>query len=206
MNEWLNSMWEWILDNKVNITTFFTSTNFVTIMSMLIAFVKNIQATKNNTLSIKSVNNTMQENQVIKSDVVYIKDEVPVLKTELDATKTELKRAHEKLDKMEKLVKQYNEELFTKVNAMLEVQNIVYATIKDDNIRTSVNSILIAAKHSDNASKIKLQEELDTLRDELKAKNAELDAAVNRVVEKVANEVTATPTQTEESTAEIRRY
>jgi gas vesicle protein len=139
--------------------------------------------------------------------VDIVKDIVGNVQTEVSNLKNDITDAVDKVTHLENTVKQLDDELLIKMNAMLEVQNIVYSTIKDDNIRNSVNSILIAAKHSDAKSKAKLQEELDALREELKEKNAELDAAVSKMVDKITTDVPVEViTQTPEVVDDIRRY
>lgn len=205
MNEWLDSIWEWILVNKDNLLAFITSTDFVTTMATAVALFKSMKATSLNTLSINSVNNTMKKQQVIESDVVDTKSMVSGVSNEVACIKQEVSNCIERVNKVEQLVIEQDEEIITKLNAMLEVQGIVYATIKDDAIRNSVNSVVIAAKHCDASSKVKLQEELESLRAELKAKNEELDAAVNKVVEKVIADVPVTAEPVKKSN-HLRRF
>lgn len=205
MIEWLDSIWEWILVNKDNLLAFITSTDFVTTMATAVALFKSMKATSLNTLSINSVNNTMKKQQVIESDVVDTKSMVSGVSNEVACIKQEVNNCIERVNKVEQLVIEQDEEIITKLNAMLEVQGIVYATIKDDAIRNSVNSVVIAAKHCDASSKVKLQEELESLRAELKAKNEELDAAVNKVVEKVIADVPVT-TEPVKKSSHLRRF
>lgn len=205
MMEWLNSIWEWVLINKDNILAFLTSTDFVATITTFIALFKSIKTTKSNTLSITSIKDTIKENQVIKGTVEVVQTTVNEVKGEVLEAIGSVTKCIDKVNNLENFIKQYTEESTTKLNAMLEVQSIVYATIKDDNIRNSVNAILVNAKHSDAASKAKLQSELDAIRAELKAKNEELDATVTKMMEKVSNEVTATPVAEEPKTP-ITRY
>lgn len=207
MIEWLDSIWEWILENRDDIMAFFTSTDFVATVTSFVALIRTIKTTKANTLSVNSVNNTMKQNQIIQGDVENVKEVVANTQAQVIEVTNSVNDCIHRVDSLLEIVKQYDDELLVKLNAMLEVQTIVYATVKDDNIRNAVNSILVAAKHSDNASKIKLQEELDALRLELKAKNDELAEAVSKMVEKVAVDVTATtPVPVGKSKKTITRY
>lgn len=207
MIEFLNSIWQWILENKDNILAFITSSDFVATMTMFAALVKSIDSTKKNTLSITSIKDTIKLQQGINDDVTNVKDVVMVVQSEVNGVKNAIVDTIDKVAHLENTVKQLDDELLTKVNAMLEVQNIVYSTIKDDTIRNTVNTILIAAKHSDAKSKAKLQDELDALREELNAKNAELDAVVTKMVEKIVTDVPVEGiTTVEDTTEDIRRY
>ena len=204
MIEWFENIWEWIIANRDNIVTFITSTDFAATVAAVFALFKWNKSTKRNTLSIDDVNGTMKKQQSIEGDVLDTKTEVHDVNSKVDVVREEILDCLSKTELIESRLNQLTDELMTKLNAMLEVQNIVYATIKDDAIRNAVNSVIVSAKHSDANSKIKLQEELDKLRDELKTKNAELDAAVSKVVEKVVAEVPATTASTPKK--KIRRY
>lgn len=204
MIEWFENIWEWIISNRDNIVTFISSTDFAATLAAVFALFKWNKSTKRNTLSIDDVNGTMKRQQSIEGDVLDTKTEVHDVNSKVDVVREEVLDCLSKTELIESRLNQLTDELMTKLNAMLEVQNIVYATIKDDAIRNAVNSVIVSAKHSDANSKIKLQEELDKLRDELKTKNAELDAAVSKVVEKVVAEVPATTASTPKK--KIRRY
>lgn len=191
MTEWFNNIWEWILVNKDNILAWITSTDFVATITTAVALFKTIRTTKANTLSIKDVNTTFKKQQEMSTDLESMKADINEIKLQVTQMAKSVDTCMEKIVHTENTVRQLDDELLAKANAMLEVQSIVYSTIKDDNIRAGVNSILVAAKHSDAKSKAKLQSELDALRDELKAKNAELAETVSKMVEKVVTDVPA---------------
>lgn len=191
MTEWFNNIWEWILINKDNVLACINSTDFVATMATVIALFKTIRTTKANTLSIDDVNMTFKKQQDMSTDLEGVKADVNEIKLQVIEIGKSVNTCMEKIIHTENTVRQLDDELLAKANAMLEVQSIVYSTIKDDNIRTGVNSILVAAKHSDAKSKAKLQSELDALRNELKAKNAELAETVSKMVEKVVTDVPA---------------
>lgn len=206
MNVWLDNIWKWIISNKDEVMAFLTSSTFATMIVTVITIIKNIKSTRKNTLSIDSINDTFKTHQTIHKDVTSIKDETSEIRSVLDNTAKDVHMLETKLDIFAEKFDRFNSEVIEKFNAVLEVQSIVYATIKDDNIRDVVNSILVSAKHCDVSSKIKLQNELDEIKSELAAKKAELDDTVSRIMDKMSAEVTAIPKSDEAKNKVISRY
>lgn len=204
MNVWLDSIYQWFVENQENVLTFFSSTTFASIIAIIVAIVKNIKSVKQNTKSVNDVAGIMQSSQVIKDDVTNLTVLNQNLNEHVELCEKKVRDCVIAVEKMSTIVEKFDEELLTKFNAIIEVLTIVYSTIKDENIRTSVNSILIAAKHSDTASKAKLQEEVDELKAVVEQKNKELDEAVTKIVDKVAVDVTATSKEKIENT--VKRY
>ena len=68
---------------------------------------------------------------------------------------------------------------------MLEVQSIVYSTIKDEKVRSTVNNLLVNAKYAETATRAELQKQVE----ELKAKVAEQVDQLNKTVETVSDSV-----------------
>ena len=74
--------------------------------------------------------------------------------------------------------------LLTKVDAMIEVQSVVYTTIKDDKTRATVNNLLTNAKYAVTEQRKKLIDELEALRQQIKtqadAQKQLVEHAVNK--------------------------
>lgn len=193
--EWINSIWNWILENQSNITTFVSSSSFVAICGLLASIIRSNKNVKDNTLSIQTVNKSVAASQVIKDDVDNVNNSVLVLNDNVLDCITQVKLCTDAVNKITEVFDEYCNELMAKTNAMVEVQNIVYSTIKDDAVRTAVNTVLLNAKYSDNGSKLKLQEEVAALKEEISSKNEELNKALAAMVERVSSEVPNTPTR-----------
>ena len=56
------------------------------------------------------------------------------------------------------------------MNAVLEVQSVVYSTIKDETIRKNVSGILMDAKYSETATRASLEAEVENLRKKVNEK------------------------------------
>ena len=84
----------------------------------------------------------------------------------------------------------------TKVNAILDVQSLVYQTIKDENTRVAVNNILTNAKYAVTEQRAQLIKELNSLKEENARITAESNAKVEETVEKATAIIEATNMET----------
>ena len=100
--------------------------------------------------------------------------------------------------------------LTKKLNAVLDVQSIVYATIRDDNTRNAINSILANAKFNETADETrqKLMQEVE----DLKAKLAEEMEKVKTMTEEASTkleeivEPKTEQTETDSTLSNFTRY
>ena len=192
MMEWIDSIFAWIDYNQDAIVAFLTSTNFAAICGAVATIIKNNKAVKNNTKSVESVGSNIKQSTVIKDDVNKVIEVSEDMNVNVQNCVEQVSNCKKALDKIEDILAQYTDDLTNKVNSMLEVQSIVYSTIKDDAIRDAVNTILIAAKYTDNASRAKLQAELEALKKTIEEKDAELNNALSNMMTKVTSEVSST--------------
>lgn len=188
MIEFLKNLWQWVLNNKDAIVTFITSAQFVGFVSAIIMIVKNIKASKDNTASTKiltdstdALNESLKGNELVKSA--------------MEKVNSSIQESLKSVDGFENKIQEFNgycSDQFTvlseKINAMLEVQSIVYSTIKDESIRTSVNNILLSAKYSEEEIQNSLQKQID----ELKAKIKENAEVMQTVVDESATKLAET--------------
>ena len=66
--------------------------------------------------------------------------------------------------------KNTDEEILAKVDAILDIMGVVYATIRDETVRKSVNSIINNIKYGEKATNAdKLESELNAIKNELAA-------------------------------------
>ena len=175
MIEFFQNIWNWIVFNKEGILTFFTSSNFVAICVTIFTIVKQTRANNRNTESLNAVKNGLNSTSDINNNVSEIKE----ISNTTNDTVNEIVN---KENNIERSLNEFIETTNAKINAMLEVQSLVYSTIKDDTIRNSVNSIIIDAKHCEANAKSKLQAEID----ELKSK---LTDNANKIAEEVAETI-----------------
>lgn len=70
-----------------------------------------------------------------------------------------------------------------KLDAIIEVQSIVYSTIKDPKARANVANILTSAKHLAEQTKAELINKLDSLKKELETQSKKSQENIQNVVE-----------------------
>ena len=171
--DWLQNIGQWFVNNKDVIITFITGIDFTALLTMLWGLYKQHKAITNNTLSTNALNANLKQNEMLQLELTSLKNEIEDTKNENMSLKTAI------------LDLQYIEKsLVNKLNAMLDVQSIVYATIKDENTRATVNSILTNAKYAENTTKAKLREELENLK---KIVSEQSKASEQQVKDVVAN-------------------
>jgi predicted RNase H-like nuclease (RuvC/YqgF family) len=152
-----SSLWTWFVENKDTITAFFMSSQFVSFLAACIALIKSVKQTSANTESTNTLNETLTKTNEMSTDVKTNNINVTKLTEENANLRTELKSTEEKLT-------YENEQLMEKLNAIIEVQSIVYSTIRDDSVRQTVNTILNNARYSDVNTREKLQSQIDDLK------------------------------------------
>lgn len=174
MIEWFWSIWNWCVAHKDGIATFLTSSSVLGFIANIALLVKTILQVKNTNMSTAALNNTMQEHNGLVAVTNEASNEVKLLQGEIKELKTELAT-----------VTKREEVLLTKLTAMLNVQYIVYSTLKDENMRITVQNILTNAKFSEDIQKAELIEELERLRAQLEQKAKEVIESATESVEKV---------------------
>lgn len=178
MVEFFQNIWNWFVLNKDEITLFFTSSNFVVFMTTIVMLIKQLKANKVNNNTNSGLKASLDNAISIASDVVSIRDnsaatndKLLTVQTDLDAFK---KETYDTLDV-----------LVQKMNAVLEVQSLVYSTIRDETIRKNVNGILMDAKYAETATRASLEAEVESLK---KKVNEKIDV-IKDVVEDTAVKV-----------------
>ena len=163
MVEFFQNIWNWFVLNKDEIVLFFTSSNFVAFMTTIVMLVKQLRSNKVNNETNNGLKASLDNAISIASDVVSIRDnstatndQLLTVQTDLDAFK---KETYDALDV-----------LVQKMNAVLEVQSLVYSTIKDETIRKNVSGILMDAKYAETATRASLEADVESLRKKVNEK------------------------------------
>lgn len=177
--EWVKSfflnIWQWFTENKDGITAFFMSGQAISFVAAIVMLVRNLKGMKTNTSSTDALNQTLVNTNTMSESVESLKTNFIALKSENDCLRSELKST-------EALLEESNKELKNKLNAMLEVQSIVYSTIRDDSVRQTVNTLLNNARYSEKNFKEELQSQIDDLQTKL---SDEVNAMTNKITESV---------------------
>lgn len=184
MIEWIKSLGVslagWFVENKDGITAFFMSGQAISFVAALIMLVKNLKGTRLNTSSTDKLNQTLTNTNDMASSIAVLDTNFQALKQENDALRKELKDTEDALQHS-------NAELLDKLNAIIEVQGIVYSTIRDDGVRQTVNTILNNARYCEQNFKDKLEKQIDELRknyvNDVKEMGEKMDAAMQQVSE-----------------------
>lgn len=174
MKEFFVSIANWFMIHKdeivVTLTTFITSGIFANI----IALIRQHKALKATTDAADNLASTSEKVEAIGQAVIELHKDHEILTAKVNETVSTM------------------DILLTKVNAMLDVQSLVYATIKDEKTRVAVNNILTNAKYAVTEQRAKLLEQLAALREQIAQKAKDDVAKVNEAVEKAVSIVEAT--------------
>lgn len=178
MIEWFTSIGRWFMEHKDAIILFFTSGQAVSLLGAIILLVRNTKATKNNTSSSKTLNESIAKTDALSTTTNDVKNNTDTL---LKNDSAQEKR----FDDIENTM----ETLMGKMNTLLEVLTIVYSTIKDEKVRSTVNSLLVNAKYSENSTRAELQRQITELKAVIKSQLEQLDKDVDEKVESVTKTV-----------------
>lgn len=161
-------MWltEWINQNSQAITTFLTSANFIALVTMI---VKVIFGTKQTTLLKNNVKS-------LTSDLLLIAN----TKDEIVHNSKSNENLVERVSSLEDAVLSNNKAL----EAMLSIMGIVYMRSKDEDVRSSVVSILSTFKDGDITIR-NLKLELEHVKEQLSEALAKVDAVSETKEEQV---------------------
>ena len=195
MVEFFQSIYRWLAEHKDQIIAFLTSTNFAGIVSMIVITIKQTKATKIGTLSMNNLIATLKEVNALATRFGDAADTSSTILRNIATLQNKITDITNNITKTLDVV-QY------KVNSMLEVQSLVYSTIKDDNIRANVANILTSAKLSEDATRAELEKQIEELKKiiaENTAKQLEEEAqkkAEQERLEAEANDKTGTKKST----------
>ena len=187
--EFFQNIWKWLTDNSDKILAFLTSAQFIALVTIIINAIKQHKVIKANTISSNELTSELKSNKTTKTTLNSINTEVADLKVRVGNIEDTLKENNSSL-----------ELTLSKLNAMLDVQGIVYSTIKDDTVRKTVSNIILDAKYTDTGVKAKIQNELA----ELKNKVSDLSTGIKEI-ESVAANVSSVVEQNVPKTAEVKK-
>jgi hypothetical protein len=187
MTEFFQNIYAWLAANSNKIVAFLTSANFLAMLTLVVNTIRTIKTNKGVAITSTDLKNELTESSKNRSVIASIKGVSETIKDVTEATKTAIDETKALLDK----------ELLTvtnKVNAMLEVQSLVYSTIRDDSLRQTVSNLLNTARYSDANTKEQLQSEIDSLKKALNDKMEEVNQTMSDAIDKVQT-VVATPVE-----------
>lgn len=179
-----DNCWLWFLENKDTIIAWFMSGQAVSVVASFVMLIKNAKQIKGNTDSTNTLNGTLENTNVMKDDLDTLKQKVVTLADENEELSKSVVELETKLSESNKLIA-------SKLDAIIEVQSIVYSTIRDDSVRQTVNTILNNARYSNTNFKEQLESEISGLKAEFETKIADISKGMTDAIDKVSNSVNA---------------
>ena len=165
--EFLQNIGTWFVMNKDAILMTLTSTQFISLVTAIVLLIKQSSSTKTLNSNIENVSG--------------LTSKIEDIETKVNSTVSTLEEQNKVLTELVEL----QNLTITKMNLQLEAQLQVWATIKDDNIRKNVNTILTFAKYSESSTIAELKNKIDDLQEKLVNKTAELTSDVENSVQDV---------------------
>lgn len=187
---WLENIGNWFIENQEKILTVLTAIQSSGLIGFIVWAVKSTKQVKLNTQTSKVLNESIGIVNGLNGEVETLNCNHKDLVEKVDHLEMQMNNLQNTMDTV-----------LTKVDAMIEVQSVVYTTIKDDKTRATVNNLLTNAKYAVTEQRAKLLEELDSLRKQVKEYSDKAAALVEYTVNKAQSIVKAEdkPVQQEET-------
>ena len=190
---WLENIGKWFVENKETILAVLTAIQSSGLVGFIAWAVKSTKQVKLNTKTTETLNNSIACVDGLNGEVAEMKDVNKVLIEKCDYLENQMNDLENSMDI-----------LITKIDAIIEVQSVVYTTIKDDKTRATVNNLLTNAKYAVTEQRKKLIEELEALRQQIKAQADAQKQLVEHAVNKAQSIVKVEDAPVEEQV--VTRY
>lgn len=182
MVEFFKNLFTWFVEHKDEIVVFFTSTNFAAVISSVILLIKQIKATRNTNKSVENSSSILDKAVELAQSVTSVSDKTASTESNTEEIKT-------KIDSVNKQFVNELEILQQKLNAMLEVQTIVYNSMKDETARKNVFNLLTQAKLVETSKYSELEQQVESLKKKIDEKVNDVQNVVEETVTTVQNVV-----------------
>ena len=190
---WLENIGKWFVENKETILAVLTAIQSSGLVGFIAWAVKSTKQVKLNTKTTETLNNSIACVDGLNGEVAEMKDVNKVLIEKCDYLENQMNDLENSMDI-----------LITKIDAIIEVQSVVYTTIKDDKTRATVNNLLTNAKYAVTEQRKKLIDELEALRQQIKAQAEAQKQLVEHAVNKAQSIVKVEDKPAEEQV--VTRY
>ena len=182
MVEFFKNLFTWFVEHKDEIVVFFTSTNFAAVISSVILLIKQIKATRNTNKSVENSSSILDKAVELAQHVTSVSDKA-------SSTENNTEEIKVKIDSVNKQFVNELEILQQKLNAMLEVQTIVYNSMKDETARKNVFNLLTQAKLVETSKYSELEQQVESLKKKIDEKVNDVQSVVEETVTTVQNVV-----------------
>lgn len=190
---WLENIGKWFVENKETILAVLTAIQSSGLIGFITWAVKSTKQVKLNTKTTETLNKSITCVDGLNGEVAEMKDVNKTLIEKCDYLENQMNDLQNSMDI-----------LLTKVDAMIEVQSVVYTTIKDDKTRATVNNLLTNAKYAVTEQRKKLIDELEALRQQIKTQAEAQKQLVEHAVNKAQSIVKVEDKPAEEQV--VTRY
>lgn len=190
---WLENIGKWFVENKETILAVLTAIQSSGLIGFIAWAVKSTKQVKLNTKTTETLNKSITCVDSLNGEVTEMKDVNKELIAKCDYLKNQMNDLENSMDI-----------LITKIDAIIEVQSVVYTTIKDDKTRATVNNLLTNAKYAVTEQRKKLIDELESLRQQIKAQADAQKQLVEHAVNKAQSIVKVEDAPAEEQV--VTRY
>ena len=190
---WLENIGKWFVENKETILAVLTAIQSSGLVGFIAWAVKSTKQVKLNTKTTETLNKSITCVDSLNGEVAEMKDVNKVLIEKCDYLENQMNDLENSMDI-----------LITKIDAIIEVQSVVYTTIKDDKTRATVNNLLTNAKYAVTEQRKKLIDELEALRQQIKAQADAQKQLVEHAVNKAQSIVKVEDKPAEEQV--VTRY
>lgn len=190
---WLENIGKWFVENKETILAVLTAIQSSGLIGFIAWAVKSTKQVKLNTKTTETLNKSITCVDSLNGEVTEMKDVNKALIEKCEYLENQMNDLENSMDI-----------LLTKVDAMIEVQSVVYTTIKDDKTRATVNNLLTNAKYAVTEQRKKLIDELESLRQQIKAQAEAQKQLVEHAVNKAQSIVKVEDAPVEEQV--VTRY
>lgn len=182
MVEFFKNLFTWFVEHKDEIVVFFTSTNFAAVISSVILLIKQIKATRTTNKSVENSSSILDKAVELAQSVTSVSDKTASTESNTEEIKV-------KIDSVNKQFVNELEILQQKLNAMLEVQTIVYNSMKDETARKNVFNLLTQAKLVETSKYAELEQQVESLKKKVDEKVNDVQNVVEETVTTVQNVV-----------------
>ena len=190
---WLENIGKWFVENKETILAVLTAIQSSGLVGFIAWAVKSTKQVKLNTKTTETLNNSIACVDGLNGEVAEMKDVNKTLIEKCEYLENQMNDLQNSMDI-----------LLTKVDAIIEVQSVVYTTIKDDKTRATVNNLLTNAKYAVTEQRKKLIDELEALRQQIKTQAEAQKQLVEHAVNKAQSIVKVEDKPAEEQV--VTRY
>lgn len=190
---WLENIGKWFVENKETILAVLTAIQSSGLIGFIAWAVKSTKQVKLNTKTTETLNKSITCVDSLNGEVTEMKDVNKVLIEKCDYLENQMNDLENSMDI-----------LITKIDAIIEVQSVVYTTIKDDKTRATVNNLLTNAKYAVTEQRKKLIDELEALRQQIKTQAEAQKQLVEHAVNKAQSIVKVEDKPAEEQV--VTRY